>query len=313
MAEAGGRELGRRTDAAPPRRPWVCPDCAGPLTPIETAIESETERAAVCGACGFRAERRDGIWWFAPGFEPAGFPPGRREHLERLAAGHFWFPARRRLLASLVDRFVPDPAGAEAVELGCGTGSLLAELALRFAAVVGVDAYGASLAAAGRAAPAAERVQADLCRLPLETGRFRLAAALDVLEHVAPAPLLSAAARVVEPGGWLLVSVPAHPTLWSELDEAAGHRCRYTLSALGRELEGAGWRLVHWTHYQFLLLPLVWLSRRGPAAALRRLERRPPRLAARLFGAIDSFEVRTLSRARLPWGSSLVALARNAP
>ncbi len=293
-----------RPGAAAPRRGWTCPDCARSL--------AMAQEGARCPGCGFRAERRDGIWWFAPGFEPAGFPAARREHLEGLEADHFWFPARRRLLASLIDRFVPDPAGAEAVELGCGSAGLLAELARRFAGVVGVDAYGASLAAAHRAAPAAELVQADLGRLPIAPGRFRLAVALDVLEHGAPAPLLAAAARAVEPGGWLLVSVPAHPALWSELDEAAGHRCRYTFAGLRRELEAAGWRPVHRTHYQFLLLPLVWLSRRAPVARLRRLERRPPRLAARVLGAVDALEVRALSRARLPWGSSLVVLARKA-
>ncbi len=300
MAEAAALDS---DEPGAPRGGWVCPGCSAPLAPAGDL--------AVCGACAFRAERRDGIWWFAPGFEPAGFPPGRRAHLEELAAAHFWFRGRRRLLATLLDRFVAGGGEGEAVELGCGSGGLLPELAARFAGVVGVDAYGASLAAARRAVPGAELIQADLGRLPLETGRFRLAAVLDVLEHVAPAPLLSAAARIVEPGGWLLVTVPASPALWSELDEAAGHRCRYTLAGLRREIESAGWHLIHWTHYQCLLLPLVWLSRRGPFARLRRAERRPPRLAGRLLGAVDSLEVRAFSRARLPWGSSLVALARS--
>lgn len=119
------------------------------------------------------------------------------------------------------------------------------------------------------------------------------------------------AARLVEPGGWLLLSVPALPALWSELDEAAGHRCRYTRPLLEAELSRQAWRLVHWTHYQLALLPLLWAVRRAPWRAGRRVERRPPRALGRLLGAVDALEVRALGRLRLPWGSSLVALARN--
>ena len=286
----------------PPPPAWICPECGARLEAGRDGLE--------CPGCGHRLERRHGVVWTAPDFRPEGFAPGRREHLEALARDHFWFPPRRRLLARLLDRWVDAGPGAAAIELGCGTGGFLPELADRFACVVAVDGYSESLAAAEPAPPGVELVQGDVTRVPLDGGRFRLAAALDVLEHEEPDAILSEAARLVEPGGWLLLTVPAFQGLWSELDEAAGHRCRYSRSLLDSELDRTGWRIVHRTHYQFLLLPLVWAVRRSPWRRGRRLERRPPEVVARLLGAVNAAEVRLLGGLGLPWGSSLVALAR---
>ncbi|HSJ97524.1 MAG TPA: class I SAM-dependent methyltransferase, partial [Myxococcota bacterium] len=111
------------------------------------------------------------------------------------------------------------------------------------------------------------------------------------------------------PGGHLLLSVPAFPSLWSPLDEAAGHRCRYRRAALERELRAGGWELRHATHYQALLFPLVWLARRLPSRAAVPLERRPPRWLGRALGAVDEVEVRLWANRRLPFGSSLIAVA----
>jgi len=281
---------------------WRCPACSAPLASVGEAL--------VCVACGERLDRRDGIVWAAPGFRPAGFGEDRREHLAGLAERHFWFPPRRRLLAGVLDTRVPGGPDAAAIELGCGTGGFLPELLARFGAVTGVDAYGASLAAAAPDTSRVERIQADVTRVPLADGRFRLAVGLDVLEHVDPDAFLAEVARLVEPGGWLLLTVPALAALWSELDVAAGHRCRYTRSLLMAELARHGFRLDHWTHYQCLLLPLVWAVRRAWWGGGRRLERRPPAWLGRALGAVNALEVHALGRIRLPWGSSLVALAR---
>jgi SAM-dependent methyltransferase len=153
-------------------------------------------------------------------------------------------------------------------------------------------------------------VQADIRDVPLADGQFQLAMALDVLEHVDPAEFLLEARRLVEPGGWLLLSVPAFASLWSPHDDAAGHRCRYRRAGLTRELEGHGWSVIHWTHYQALLFPLLWMARRSGIARLLTLERHPPGWTSPPLGFINAVEVRLFGQCRLRWGSSLVVLAR---
>jgi 2-polyprenyl-3-methyl-5-hydroxy-6-metoxy-1,4-benzoquinol methylase len=64
--------------------------------------------------------------------------------------------------------------------------------------------------------------------------RFDLIVMLDVLEHTADdrAALREATSSLLKPGGWLLLSVPAWPALFSRHDETLGHHRRYTPARL---------------------------------------------------------------------------------
>lgn len=242
------------------------------------------------------------------GFTPGGFPESRVEKLTRIDEGHFWAESRDELAGRILADEGPVAPDAM-VELGCGTGRFLPRLALRGASVCGVDGHLGLLQVAAGRARAAQLVQSDVVRLPLAGGQFDVAVALDVLEHVDPRSFLDEVARVLRPGGGFLVSVPAFPFLWSRLDEAAGHRCRYTVGVLRNELGAAGFDLVRWTHYQFLLFPLVALSRLAGRRREVGIERRPPPWLDRTLAGVNRFEVRHFTGWRLPVGSSLVAWA----
>ena len=54
--------------------------------------------------------------------------------------------------------------------------------------------------------------------------------------------------RVVRPGGWGLVRVPALPALWSAHDEAVHARQRYWLGELRAKAEQAQWEVVRGTY-----------------------------------------------------------------
>lgn len=239
-----------------------------------------------------------------------GFAPDRRRHLADLESrGHFWFGPRWRLVERLVERFAGDRAEV-AVDLGCGSGSGPATLARRARSVLGLDGYPASLRASCDPASVAA-VCGDVVRLPIRSGSADLLLALDVAEHVDAGALFAEAHRIGGSDAVLVVSVPAFPVLWSELDEAAGHRCRYRRRQLITELGAAGWRVVHSTHYQLALFPLVWVVRRWPKRTPRRIERRPPRWLNSVLGVINRLEVAALHRMSLPWGSSLLVVARS--
>ena len=262
-----------------------------------------------CVRCNARIAKVDGVLRFSPELEPEGFSPRSRRHLEALAKHHFWFAARGELLARILDRAVPERFEST-LEVGCGTGTFLPSLQQRSGRLVALDAYPRSLRRAAAAAPSAVLLQADLRRVPLDDSQFDLTVVLDVLEHVDERPLLDELHRLTREAGWLLISVPAFPCLWSVLDDAAGHRRRYRLGFLRQLLTAAGWRVVRATHYQALLFPFVWAVRK---LGRPRAERRPPRWLNRWLGAINHAEVRALGRFQLPWGSSLIVLARRSP
>ncbi len=137
--------------------------------------------------------------------------------------------------------------------------------------------------------------------------------ALDVLEHLEPAKLLAEARRLLAPGGRLLLSVPAFASLWSEARRARRPPEALPPRSPGSGAAGGGFVPELTTHYQFLLFPLVWLSRQLDARRQRPLERRPPGFVGRLLGAVNALEVSWWGRSSLPWGSSLIALARPLP
>lgn len=113
--------------------------------------------------------------------------------------GGFADPAR----AALLDATGAGP-GTRLLDVGCGTGELLARAAARGAAAAGADVAPGMVARARRAAPGAEVRVADAGDLPWPDGAFDVVAAVNVL-HLAddPGAAVAEAARVLAPGGRL--------------------------------------------------------------------------------------------------------------
>jgi ubiquinone/menaquinone biosynthesis C-methylase UbiE len=119
-------------------------------------------------------------------------------------------PAQRRLRRRFL-RFVPVRSGARVLEVGCGSGVVVRDLAAlvgRRGEVIGVDASRAVLAAARRLCrPIAGGGRivlraGDGSRLPFAADRFDVTLAITVILHVAePATVVREMARVTRPGG----------------------------------------------------------------------------------------------------------------
>ena len=76
-------------------------------------------------------------------------------------------------------------------------------------------------------------VQGDARDIPFPDDHFGLLVAYDVLEHIEEDDqVVAEIARVVQPGGKVLIAVPADPRLWSPHDDAVGHVRRYTRDSL---------------------------------------------------------------------------------
>jgi ubiquinone/menaquinone biosynthesis C-methylase UbiE len=102
------------------------------------------------------------------------------------------------------------------VDVGCGNGAYLAELARRGhrGPVVGVDLSVGMLEAAHRATPRAQLASADACELPIRTGAVSLVLAMHMLYHVPdPADAVTELRRVLAPGGRLYVVLNAQDHL----------------------------------------------------------------------------------------------------
>jgi SAM-dependent methyltransferase len=98
--------------------------------------------------------------------------------------------------------------------------------------------------------------------------RFPLVMAFEVLEHIEDdGAAMYQWASWLAPGGTMLISVPAHPRLWSAADEWAGHYRRYRKADLVRVVMKAGLRIEHIECFGF---PLGNLTEQMQARGIRR-------------------------------------------
>jgi len=247
--------------------------------------------------------------------ELAGVPRLDLEEVARKAEldeRHWWYRGRRAVLRAALTQLAVRP-GCPVLEVGCGTGSNLALLA-EVGPARGVELNPGGLAWARRAGHTVDEAAAEA--LPFGDGEFGLLACLDVLEHVSDdQAALAEMRRVTAPAGTLLLTVPAYPRLFSEHDEAAGHRRRYGRAQL-LELAGrAGWEPALMTNFNLLLLPVaaaVRLARRFASLRGRQgtprsdLLRTPPALDGALQWPMRGEAAAIGAGIRLPAGLSLL-------
>ena len=175
---------------------------------------------------------------------------------------HWWFVARRRILAALIARVLPASPQSMVVDIGCGTGGNIAALAERYACV-GIDPSGEAIALARARFP---QVRFIAGMAPDDLGEVsrqaRLLLATDVLEHVPDDFwLFSRLLAAMSPGAYFLLTVPADPTLWSPHDESHGHYRRYDRARFQRLWEGLPATPLLLSYFNCRLYPLVKLVR----------------------------------------------------
>jgi SAM-dependent methyltransferase len=231
-------------------------------------------------------------------------------HIEE-APHHWWFRGRLAVILGAVQRLAPPRRPLRLLELGCGSGTVLAALAA-FGEAVGMECDPV-LRDAARGARLDVRAGTLPADLVVDPGWADVVLLLDVLEHLDDeAGALATAGRALAPGGLLVTTVPAYPWLWSGHDERLGHRRRYTAAALRRVLERAGFGVLHLTYFNTLLFPMVVLARGWTRIAGHTgHDLHPvPWLANELLARVFALERGLVPRMRLPFGSSLLACAR---
>ena len=225
-------------------------------------------------------------------------------------ATHWWYRARRDVLAALIKRKIDLPPMARILEIGCGTGHNLAMLsAFGDVDAIEIDDHSRGIAA--------QRLGRDVGASPLPElsgvadQSYDMVAILDVLEHVEDdSAALKAIARRLRPGGTILITVPQYPWMWSGHDVANHHFRRYTKATLRAVIADAGLRLTMLESFNSLLFPLAAIDRivarvtgrTGSDDAL------PPAPVNALFEKIFGLERYLVGRVPMPPGVSLVAI-----
>ena len=223
------------------------------------------------------------------------------------------------MTSRLLGRVLPHDGSLRILDAGCGTGINLAELA-RFGRAFGCDFSSEALHFCRRRGLTG-LVRADVNHLPYKDGTCDLVTFFDVLYHEAVADdivVLREAARVLKPGGLVLITDSAFDFLRGPHDAAMQGARRYTLRGLAAKLGPAGLEPVRTSYFYMTTFPAVflrrWIERRRaakhPGAEVHSDLSPASRPVNAVLTGLLSLEGRWMASRRLPFGSSVVALAR---
>ena len=229
----------------------------------------------------------------------------------RLEDRHWWFTARRAIIYQVLSSYLPPDQQRLVLEIGCGTAGNLRSLQEHYR-VMGIDI-----------APEAVRFARERIDCPILEGDFRelfpdafpeVDAVLlaDVLEHVEhDREFMTDVLTRLRPGGVVLVTVPAHDSLWSGHDVVLGHRRRYSRERLRQVWKGLPVTEEFLTPFNSLLFPLIDLYRLTCKGRREKSDlKMPPAPINNMLFRIFSLEKVLLKMGPLPWGVSLLALLK---
>jgi len=205
----------------------------------------------------------DGFEAYAPDLAHGGggFKASYFSELARLEEGNFWFRARNEIILWALTKYAPNFNSF--LEIGCGTGYVLAGIAGKFpgARLYGSEIFTDGLAFASKRLPSVNLMQVDARRIPF-IDEFDVVGAFDLLEHIKEDEIaLSQIHKALRPSGVLLLSVPQHAWLWSATDEYAFHQRRYAAIEIHEKIKAAGFRVIRSSSFVTTLLPAMMVSR----------------------------------------------------
>ncbi|MBI5304960.1 MAG: methyltransferase domain-containing protein [Chloroflexi bacterium] len=233
--------------------------------------------------------------------------------------GYWWYRGLRALLRDLLARYAP-PRDARILDAGCGTGANL-QMLQEYGCAIGIDISEQALQFChARGIPRDRAFIASVTDLPFPAQFFDLAVSFDVICNIMDdVGTFTEIGRVLKPGARLIVQLPAYQWLWSAHDVAVGHQRRYTARMTRAKLERAGFRVERVLHVNTLLLPVVMIERLIRRRALTNgnavqsdLQMNLPGVVNASLAALYRAEARLAARVDLPFGLSIIAIARRA-
>lgn len=216
-----------------------------------------------CPHCNTTPDVSDGFEIFCPefAFENTGFKASFFENLSKIEEGSFWFRSRNRLIIWALSNYFPNAHSF--FEIGCGTGYVMTGVHKAFPElqVSGSEIHLAGLPYARQRLPSASLYQMDARVIPFYE-EFDVIGAFDVLEHIEEDRIvLKEMYDAVRPGGGILLTVPQHAWLWSDVDDYSFHKRRYAKSDFLEKIVSAGFRVQRVTSFVSFLLPLMMIAR----------------------------------------------------
>lgn len=189
----------------------------------------------------------------------AGWDAGLTDFHEKEAEdGSHYIDRASRLHARDELKIIVKSTGIVILEIGSSSGYLLQEIKASFpeSFLIGSDCIPEPLEKIAQKRPDIPLIQFDLVNCPLPDKSVDIVVALNVLEHIREdADALKQIYRILKPGGYAIIEVPANQDLYDFYDEQLKHFRRYNLRELCDLAKNSHFKIVNATHLGFFLYP----------------------------------------------------------
>ena len=264
----------------------------------------------------------EGIKCFSPEVAStyADYPDSGFDLTDKNAKSSFWVSSRNRLFKNFVQENMLPTGKTKFLEIGCGTGDFIQQIVQNGnLEITGSEIYLKGLLYAKKNLPNVDFIQFDVTQ-GVVGEEFDIIVAFDVLEHIEDdVAAISNISKMLDKEGCLIITVPQHMFLWSNLDEIVKHKRRYSRRELVKKLQENGFNISYVTSFVFVLFPLMLISRifdkrrdqtQSDEVALEKRVKFPNVLNGifDLFMRIDEALIRL--SISLPYGGTLVVVAR---
>jgi SAM-dependent methyltransferase len=229
---------------------------------------------------------------------------------------HWWYLGMERITCDLLERALPPGREARLLKIldaGCGTGAVMKYLA-RYGEVTGFD-FSAEALKFSRRRGHSRLAQASVLQIPLASNRFDAVVSFDVIceTGVDDRLALREFARMLKPGGIVLLRLPAYAWMRGQHDVAVHVAHRYTRREVSNKLRESGLTPLHTSYANTFLFPIAaakrWSERWLPPQPGSDLTLNPG-MTNGLLRAILSAEAPLIKSTGLPFGLTVTALAR---
>ncbi len=252
--------------------------------------------------------------------------PDQYDRFAEVDAKHWWFVARRKVVASLLESTFKDRSGdLDILDIGTGSGGMIPVLA-KYGNVVATEPEAHALSVTKnkfeKDSDAIEFVNAGWEQLDLGGRKFDLVTAFDVLEHCEnDVSAIDRWKSFLKDGGRLFITVPAFSCLWGTNDRVCHHYRRYTKASLSDGLRQSALTIERISYINALMFFPVWVSRniKEKLEVLVSGEKQPtdcwdfampPSPVNTLLERTFSWEANWLPNGDLPIGTSVICVAR---
>ena len=226
---------------------------------------------------------------------------------------HWWFIGRRQLFGKIINSLAL-PQNPNILDIGSSTGTnlrLLADLGQ-------TNIRGLDMSPEARDFCAekglAEVLLGDIKDIPYEDNSVDLALATDVIEHIDEDDLaLIEIYRILKPGGYLLLTVPAFQSLWGIQDDVSQHKRRYKKKWFNNLVKSSGFEIEKSYYFNYLLFIPIWITRvllKSFRSSLRAETDINSKLINVILLKIFTADILSAGIVRPPFGVSILTLGR---